>query len=170
MILLNSQRFQVVTASYSNLYRYICIKMKDRSGKELQRRAESALQKVFQIFEGKSKPFRKRKAFGEGGISITGLSEGLGEFFETNPWFFRIGFVVGTILSKWMILVYILLSIALPEKSTLPPTPKSSRPAPKKPPKPEDDWTDSDFAVCENCQTAVKFGSNYCHKCGHKIS
>lgn len=170
MILSNSQRFQVVTASYSNLYRYICIKMKDKSGKELQRRAENALQKVFQIFEGKSKPFRIRKQFGEGGISITGLSEGLGEFFETNPWFFRIGFLVGTFFSKWMILVYILLSIALPEKSTLPPTPNPKRPAAKKPPQTKDEWADSDFAVCENCQTAVKFGSNYCHKCGHKIS
>ncbi|MEM6764066.1 MAG: PspC domain-containing protein [Bacteroidota bacterium] len=142
--------------------------MKDKSGKELQRKAENALQKLFQIFEGKTKPYRIRKPFGQGGLSITGLSEGLGEFFETNPWFFRLGFVLGTFFSKWIILLYALLSIAIPEKGSLPPTPFKSRP--KKADPVEEEWADSDFAVCENCQTAVKYGSKFCHNCGHEIS
>ena len=32
-----------------------------------------------------------------------------------------------------------------------------------------DDWETEDYQLCDNCDTVVKFGSKFCHHCGHKL-
>lgn len=96
-------------------------------------------------------------------LSITGVCEALGLLSNINPLIFRVAFVLLTIFySPWIVLVYLGLAVILPthpQKNTISLEEELREKHPEA----------TTFDICEKCQTAVKQGSIFCHRCGNKL-
>lgn len=98
-----------------------------------------------------------------GNFSITGVCETLGLLLKVNPLIFRGAFILLTIFySSWIVLVYLGLSVFLP-------TPSNRSRTFLEDEMQEESQETTTFELCDNCQTAVKKGSIYCHRCGIKL-
>ncbi len=105
---------------------------------------------------------KKRSPLFPSTVSITGVSAYLGKYFNVNPILVRLGFIVSTfLLSPWIVVGYLGLAAVLPKISV------SDQLLIEE--KKEETPEVTSFELCEHCQTAVKSGSVYCHRCGTKL-
>ena len=51
---------------------------------------------------------------------LTGVCGGLAEYFETDPTWVRLAFVVGTLIGGPGILAYLIMSVVVPRRPALP--------------------------------------------------
>lgn len=124
------------------------------------------------------KIFRLKKPWGENGGNLTGTCAGLAHFFGVNPLVFRGAFIVGAVIAPFFtVLGYLLLAGFMPDQKgfsffadtdweELRNSFSQKQPIKKNKNKNE---LEIRFDICENCNTAVREGSKFCHNCGTRI-
>lgn len=108
----------------------------------------------------------KRLTRGSG--SLTGVCEGLGNYFHVNPLYFRIGFVATSFLSGIGLLAYAALAIILPKGGGREPfrSPRSRRIETQIR---EEEKSVLDHRICPTCDTVGKANARFCHQCGSPL-
>ena len=116
---------------------------------------------------------RIKKPFFGGNGNLTGVCEGLGEFFHVNPWYIRLGFVGLSFFQPWVAgLGYLALAVFLPGGEYEPSfyEKRFGSSIQIAIPQKEDQEKEISYIICEKCHTAVIEDSRYCHHCGNKLS
>jgi len=127
------------------------------------------------ILNTQEKLVRKKRALGEKDANITGVCEGMGEYIGINPWYIRLGFAGFTFLMPWVAIpAYIALALLLPNDDKSAPLGsqlfnKATHSYYKKSSTYSSPDSPDSFVICDNCNTAVKQDSKFCHNCGTKL-
>ncbi|MEO1448872.1 MAG: PspC domain-containing protein [Bacteroidota bacterium] len=102
--------------------------------------------------------------------SLTGVCEGLGQYFGVNPVYFRVGFAVGTLFSGIGVLAYGALALILPKEDQASFRSSGPRRQPRsrriEQPAMREETEILDHRICLNCDTVGKANARFCHACG----